>query len=128
MRKKMLGLAESAVSCRKSRAYARALELRAHGTQQAERWLAEGLAAAGLSEADLPMLKSTDPCKLALTRLLWQHTTVSQGWLAEPLHLRSATNVSQLLRRVKAAGGERREVLPKGLRQFLRKTPPILKT
>ena len=125
---KMLGLAESAVSGRKSRAYATALEVRAHGTQQAERWLAEGLAAAGLSEADLPMLKSTDPRKLALARLLWQHTTVSQGWLAEHLHLRSATNVSQLLRRVQAKGGERREVLPKGLRQFLHKTLPVKKT
>ena len=74
------------------------------------------------------MVKSTDPRKLAIARLLWQHTTVSQGWLAEHLHLRSATYVSQLLRRVKAAGGERREDLPKGLRQLLRKTPPILKT
>ena len=122
---KMLGMAASAVRGRKSRAYARSLEVRAHGTQQAELWLSEGLAAAGLSEADLPMLKSADPRKLALASLLWQHTTVSQGWLAEHLHLRSATNVSQLPRRVKAAGGERRDVLPKGLRQFLRKTPPI---
>ena len=29
----------------------------------------------------------------------------------------------KLLRRVKGVAGERREVLPKGLRQFLRKTP-----
>ena len=69
----------------KSRAYARTLEARAHGTQQAERWL------------------------------------------AELLHLRSATDVSSLLRRVKAAGGERRELFPKGLRQILRKPPPIIK-
>jgi len=40
------------------------------------------------------------PRKVALARLLWLGTTVSQVWLAERLAMRSAANVSQQLRRV----------------------------
>lgn len=114
---KLMGLVEKAKRGVKSRALTGTQEVRAHGAAQAEQWLKEGLAAAGLSEADLPKLRSTDPRKLALTRLLWQQTTVSQGWLADRLHLRSAANVSQLLRRETPTKAER---LPKEFRNFLR--------
>jgi hypothetical protein len=43
--------------------------------------------AAGLTEGELATLKGTSQCKLVLARLLWQRTTVSQGWLAsQPAH------------------------------------------
>ncbi len=96
---RMLNTFRPGTSKAKSRAYSRTAERRAHGLQQAERWVQEGLAAAGLAEVDLAGLKGTDPRKVALADLLWRHTTVSQGWLAEKLHLQSAGNVSQLLRR-----------------------------
>lgn len=64
-----------------------------------EQWLRAGLVAAGLTEEDLAVLPGSDPRKVALARLLWRGTTVSQGWLAERLAMRSAANVSQLLRR-----------------------------
>jgi hypothetical protein len=37
--------------------------------------------------------------KAALAKLLWERTTVSQPWLAKHLHMRSAANVSQVLKR-----------------------------
>ena len=84
---------------RSSRAYRKAPQVTAHGEEQARRWLAEGLEAAGLVVKDLPGLKGSDLRKLALAELLWKRTTVSQEWIAEKLSMRSAANVSQQLRR-----------------------------
>ena len=39
--------------------------------------------------------------KVALAKLLWMGTTVSQGWIAERLGMGSAANVSQQLSRDK---------------------------
>jgi putative transposase len=103
----------------KSRAYAATLERQAHGAQQAEQWLAQGLAAAGLTPQQLPALRSTDPRKVALAGFLWRHSTVSQAWLAKRLHLRSAANVSQLLRRTSPMILKRKAALPAALRTFL---------
>ncbi|MGI8605419.1 MAG: transposase [Verrucomicrobiales bacterium] len=114
---KMLGLAQGALQRIKSRAYRSTGVRRAHDVRQAERWLREGLAAAGLSTSDLKRLKGSDPRKLALARLLWQKTAVSQGWLAEKLHLRSAANVSQQLRRLDIK--RLRASLPRPLKAFL---------
>ncbi len=108
-----------AFTTRKSRAYARSAERLAHGEFQAERWLEEGLAAAGLRPADLPRLKGTDPRKVALASLLRQHTTVSLAWLAEHLHLSSAANAGQVLRLHAGNVLKRKSALPAGLRRFL---------
>lgn len=102
---------------RSSRAYRRTAEVTAHGQAQAERWVEEGLAAAGLRERDLPGLKGSDPRKLALAELLWRRTTVSQPWIAERLSMRSAANVSQQVRRFDLAKASRS--LPAALRDFL---------
>ena len=120
---RMLNTFRPGVSKAKSRAYSRTAERRAHGTQQAERWLREGLTAAGLAETDLAGLKGTDPCKVALADLLWRHTTVSQSWLAEKLHLQSAANVSQLLRRTAPEVLKNKRCLPAPLREFLKSGP-----
>ncbi len=77
--------------------------VQAHGEEQVERWLEEGLNAAGLDEKELRALKGSDPRKLVLAELLWKRTTVSQEWLAEKLSMRSAANVSQQLRRLDRA-------------------------
>ena len=77
------------------------------------------MAAAGLAEADLAALKVTDPRKVALADLLWRHTTVSQSWLAEKLHLKSAANASQLLRRTAPQVLRNKRSLPAPLRAFL---------
>lgn len=92
---------------------------KAHDERQAEAWLREALEAAGLTEADLAELKGSHPCKVALARLPWQRTTVSQSWLASRLHMKSAANVSQVIRRPQIGRGQG-IVLPHGLSVWLR--------
>jgi putative transposase len=114
----MLKLAERALGRSKSRAYKKTAASQAHGLEKAQRWLQEGLAAAGLTDQKERLrTRGSDPRKIALAQLLWRRTTVSQVWLAERLGMRSAANVSQLLRR----GGPPRHNarLPKPLRAFL---------
>jgi indole-3-glycerol phosphate synthase len=91
--------------------------VKSHGEEQAERWLEEGLKAAGLDKKELRALKGSDPRKLVLAELLWKRTTVSQQWLAEKLSMRSAANVSQQLRRLDRAKAMGR--VPEKMRSFL---------
>ena len=49
-----------------------------HCRGQAERWLRDGLTAAGLDAQHVTRLKGSDPRKLDLAELLWGRTTVSQ--------------------------------------------------
>ena len=79
--------------------------------------LAEGLKAAGVVAKDLAGLKGSDPRKLALAKLLWKQTTVSQEWIAEKLSMHSAANVSQQLRKM----DQRKTLskLPPEMRNFL---------
>jgi hypothetical protein len=115
---KMLVLARQALGETKGRAYRSGGVRRSHDTHQAERWLREGLVAAGLVEDDLAGLPGSDPRKVALAELLSRGTTVTQPWIAERLQMRSAANVSQQLRRGLPRSGKS---LPTALRYFLRK-------
>jgi REP element-mobilizing transposase RayT len=96
---KMLSLTDSDLPAKRARAYRSSAVRQAHDARQAERWLREGLAAAGLDARELARTKGSDPRKVALAKLLWERTTVGQGWLAERLQMGSAANVSQQLRR-----------------------------
>ena len=49
----------------------------AHGEQEGERLLKEGLAAAGLTPSDLEQLRANDRRKVAIARASWKQTTVS---------------------------------------------------
>ena len=116
---KMRALVEkvSKGKARRSRAYQATPESRAHGLDEAERWLAEGLGVAGLSPDDLAGLKGSDPRKLVLAKLLWQRTVVSQEWIAEKLWMRSAANVSQQVRRMDDGAVEAK--VPAAMRAWL---------
>lgn len=103
---------------RSSRAYRKAPQVTAHSEEQAKRWLADGLKAAGLMAKDLSALKGSDLRKLALAELLWKRTTVSQEWIADKLSMRSAANVSQQLRRFNRAKAY--AMLPVELQSFLK--------
>jgi len=103
---------------RSSRAYRKTPQVTAHGEEQAKRWLAAGLKAAGLMAKDLSALKGSDLRKLALAELLWKRTTVSQEWIAEKLSMRSAANVSQQLRRFDRAKANAK--LPMELQSLLK--------
>jgi len=100
-----------------SRAYQKHELVREHGHRQAEAWLARGLRVAGLKKDSLAGVKGSDPRKVLLADLLWRKTVVSQQWLAEKLHMQSAANVSQQLRRL-----ERKEAtknIPEKMKLFL---------
>ena len=117
---KLRELSEKLMNERKrtSRAYRKTPQRRAHSEEQAQRWLAEGLKAAGLVAKDLPRLKGSDPRKLALAEILWKLTTVSQEWIAQKLSMRSAANVSQQLRRFNRVKSQTK--LPSEMRTFLK--------
>jgi hypothetical protein len=68
-------------------------------------------------------MKGTSPVKVVLAALVWRHTSVPQTWLAEKLHLSSAANASQLLRRTAPAVLKNQRKLPPALREFLKTTP-----
>jgi REP element-mobilizing transposase RayT len=114
---KMLALAKRPLGKPKGRAYRSGGLRRSHDEHQAEEWLQSGLVASGLREADLGGLAGSDARKVALARLLWRGTTVSQGWIATRLRMGSAANVSQQLRRGIARG---EKSLPMALRRYLR--------
>jgi hypothetical protein len=101
----------------RSRAYRGTALRQAHGLEQAQRWLKEGLEAAGLAQEDLPRVRGSNQTKVSLAQLLWSRTTVTQEWLAEKLQMRSAANVSQLLRR--AALKARKRQPPHRLADFI---------
>jgi hypothetical protein len=67
---------------------------RTHNEKRAEQLLREGLEVAALSSDELDEVPGADPRKVALARLIWEQTTVSQEWLAERLRMGSAANVS----------------------------------
>ncbi len=109
----------------KSRACKHSPQARAHGLAEAESYVKEGLAAAGLNQKDLAALKGSDIRKVTLARLVWKKTTASQEWIAKKLHMGSATNVSQQLRRLEKAGKSGKGKLPEALKAYIQSHDPI---
>lgn len=72
---------------------------RDHNEVQAERMVAEYLAEATWTEKDLRMRSGSDAKKVEIASEVWGKTCVSQAWLAERLHMKSAGNVSLQLHR-----------------------------
>ena len=54
----------------------------------------------------LATLKGSDARKVAIARVIGKRTRASTRWLTEKISMRSATNMSQQLRRRKRDGGE----------------------
>ncbi|MEP6667621.1 MAG: hypothetical protein ABJF10_00625 [Chthoniobacter sp.] len=70
-----------------------------HRLKTAEALVRTGLAETGLAEEDLAGLPGSDPRKVRIARQVLKQTTVSLGSIADRLKMRSAANVSQILRR-----------------------------
>jgi REP element-mobilizing transposase RayT len=68
---------------------------RSHGEDEASRLFAAGLAALGLSEAELAGLAKGDARKLALAAFIRERTAVPNAWLARALHAGHASRVSR---------------------------------
>jgi REP element-mobilizing transposase RayT len=96
----MLKLVGKLGGASRSPSYQRSIQNLAHGEQQAEQWIAEGLKIAALDATQLLALVGSDVRKVALAKLVWEKTTVSQGWIATRLAMGSPANVSQALRRM----------------------------
>jgi hypothetical protein len=97
---RMLQLADRVLGKKPAnRTYRSGAVAKAHGLKSAANLVREGLALAGLREGELDRLPGSDPRKVAIARAVWEETTVSLGWIAERLRMRSAANVSQILRR-----------------------------
>ncbi len=112
---RMIEAGRAAIKKSRSRGYRGSLESRAHGEQEALRLLAQGMEAAGLDAVELRRLKGSDPRKVAIARVIRQRTTVSLGWIADHLSMRSAANASQQILRME----NREKVLPKPLKTWI---------
>ena len=73
---------KTAVKRFKSRGSRSLPERRSHDQAQAEEWLRDGVQATGVDLKEFRALRGSDPRKVALARLLWEHTTVGQEWIA----------------------------------------------
>ena len=114
---KLMVIVERGVQKLRGRASRSAPERRSHDMAQAGEWIARGIAAAGLAREEMRRLPGSDGRKVALARLVWERTTMSQDWIASELGMGSAANVSQQILRDKT--GKRRHKLPAPLRSFL---------
>jgi putative transposase len=114
--KLMSGL-KNTVGRLQGRTYRSAAARRSHDKAQAEQWVAGGITAMALGLDEMKALPGSDARKVALARLLWERTTVSQVWIAEQLGMGSAANVSQQIRRDRTL--KKRQKLPGEFLQFL---------
>lgn len=92
-----LKFAEGVLRKPRHRNYRTSDEQRAHGEAQAREKLASGLKQAGLTLKGLAALPGSDPRKVAIAHTIRKETTMSLGWIAEHLAMKSAANVSQQL-------------------------------
>ena len=74
----------------------------AHAAKTAEKLVRGRLAAEGLTDQELDRLPGSDPRKVRVARTVREQTTVSMSWIAARLRMRSAANVSHVLRRARA--------------------------
>ena len=99
VRQVVLNLGEEVLKRPRHRSANASSEKRAHGEREATKLIAEGKTIAGLTEKELPKLPGSDAKKLAIASVVRERTTVDMKWIAEKLHLRSAANASQRIRR-----------------------------
>jgi len=112
---KMLHLGEKVLNRRRVPSARASGEQQAHGEVQSRRLCCAGMTAAGLSTTELAALPGSNPRKVAIARVVWEQTTVGLPWMATELHLRSAANASQQMRRHR----QKPPRLPKELRHWI---------
>ena len=93
-----------------SRHYRSSLEKREAELPRAEKWLEWGMNELGITDGELAPGPGSRREKVLLAAALCKRTTLSQGWLAERLHMKSAANVSQQVRRALADKTFRKEL------------------
>jgi REP element-mobilizing transposase RayT len=107
---RMLKLAETLIGATGNRTYRSGPIQKAHGERQAEEIVRDGLNESGLQEEELGNVPGNDRRKVKLAQEVWEQTTMSMGWIAQRLAMKSAANVSQILRRERLGqGGSKRK-------------------
>jgi putative transposase len=101
-REKLLHLASESLRRAKNRNYLTSRQGRDHAEARAEALICKGTEVLGLSENDIKITRGSDPRKVSLAWAIARSTTVSQGWIATRLTMRSPANVSQQIRRFEA--------------------------
>lgn len=101
----------------RNRKYRTGSDEKAHDQARAKELLVEGMKAAGLAPKEALALPGTDSRKVAIAHVIWENTTVGQRWIAERLGMKSAANVSQILRRGVVEGSLQK--LPVSLREWI---------
>ncbi|MEM1159274.1 MAG: transposase, partial [Verrucomicrobiota bacterium] len=71
-----------------------------HGESRALKLITAYLKAAGLSRGQLKKETGSHPVKVFIAREIKTNTTVSLDWISKQLHMKSAANVSQQIRRI----------------------------
>lgn len=112
---RVLKVADPILRERTSRVHARTKERLDHGEREAERLLREGLVAADLKHTELEELPANEVRKVALARIVWSKTIVSQAWIADRLKMKGPANVSLVIHRAKNG----RLKVPKKLADFI---------
>jgi REP element-mobilizing transposase RayT len=90
---------------------------RAHGEAEAERLLACGLAALGMTEGQLAETRKGAWEKEVLAGWLCQHTTARRRWVSERLGMGDESRVTQAIGRLKRKGQPKLERLKRRLEQ-----------
>jgi putative transposase len=98
-RQKVLALAAEGLHRLANRSRRTTDQWRDHAQHSATDLIRQGLKMLGLSEARLKATKGSEPRKVSLAWAVARSTTLSQTWIADRLHMRSAANVSQQVRR-----------------------------
>lgn len=95
-RERVLSLMESAGEKLSRRKDVDASMRRTHDEQEAQRMLETSLSHFSLSQEVLKSLKKNDARKIAIARLIREHTAVGNGWLSRELGLGHVSAVSRL--------------------------------
>jgi hypothetical protein len=98
-REKLLALAAEGLHQLGNRNRRTTDQWRDHAQQSATDLIRQGLKTLELSEAQLRATKGSEPRKVSVAWAVARSTSLSQTWIADRLHMRSAANVSQQVRR-----------------------------
>jgi putative transposase len=98
-KEKMLAMFGASALFHSNHDYQSSQLLRDHGTARAMELFDEACSHYKINAQELLQARRGDEKKASLAWRIWRETSVSQSWIADKLSLKTATNVSQVIRR-----------------------------
>jgi putative transposase len=92
-----------------NRNYKSSAQGKAKREEEAQEWIEKGQRHFEIGEEELDSSKGSYGPKVAIAWALHRRTTISQGWIAQRLRMKSAANVSQQIRRWTPEGAKARQ-------------------